>query len=789
MGSDTTLLPKVLTLGNEGDEKSKVEHEEKKRRKKECKNSSYRRLADWASCASQQQQAPPPDNAHSDRSHVASNITRLQLQKVDKPTRMERRPPQRFAVLIGIDCYFDKPLRGCVRDAQAIRQHLESRPMAFHIDLMVASKPADAEARYPPEDARQWPTRDNVVARLEAITMTAQSGDFVYIHYSGHGTSLGLVHGSTHPHKSTADLSLDLLAATGDSVCYLRGLDLARLLSKMVSKGLYVTLVLDCCFSGSVLRGGDDDDDDVDVARPQPAGERFLPYHVEVDAASPWLFPRSEASSTHAGAASRDGSLLPNWLIDPAGYAILAACGPHEVAKEISVDRHGPVGALTHFLIRTLLRLGAVDARLGDIYQSVCSRFADMTWSPGIRQTPMLYGNKNISFLGILQPSIDTAAMPLFRSPKTAELMLRAGRAHGLFDGDLLDLYPIAMAAGISADARGAAVRTKVASAGDLVSVLQGVDGSRVANAVGVGWSARLVSQPSLQAMPISVDPDLPGLRQVLFQASRLGLVLQPSAEHHPWPGSFSVGMNTTRTSYEVRADGEDDAQPVVSLPAYLPLVERSDPNDSGQGDIAKAHQLLGALLHLMRFRQIESIRNPRSSLSSLGGNIFTLRIRGIGEASWQNISSDGKNSRMDVRSGSTLEIELRNDSSGPLYFHIYNLGPLWQVCNIFDGDHEVVPPKDEARAFTGRETLELEMCVPAQLIAAGRTWCDDVIKIMVTDEPTSFAALSMDTLLGSLSSKSAAPCLRQLPIFDEGVARGTAGRWDAVNIRVRTHC
>ncbi|GAB1317147.1 hypothetical protein MFIFM68171_07357 [Madurella fahalii] len=693
---------------------------------------------------------------------------------------MEQRPPQRFAVLIGIDCYFDKPLRGCVRDVHAIRQHLESRPMAFHIDLMVASKPADAEARCPPEDERQWPTWDNVVARLEAITMGAQSGDFVYIHYSGHGTSLGLVPGSTHPHKSTADLSLDLLAAAGDSVCYLRGFDLACLVSNMVSKGLHVTLILDCCFSGSVLRGGDNDD----VAGPQPAGERFLPYDVEVDAASPRLF--HPEASTNAGTASRDGSLLPNWLIDPAGYAIITACGPHEVAKEISVDRYGPVGALSHFLIRTLLRLGAVDARLGDIYQSVCSRFADMTWSPGIRQTPMLYGNKNISFLGVLRPSIDTAAIPLFRSP-TAELMLRAGRAHGLFDGDLLNLYPIAMAAEVSADARGAAVRAKVASAGDLVSLLQRVDGSRVSNAVGVGWSARLVSQPSLQTMPISVASDLPGLRQVLLEGSLLGLVLKPGAEH-PWPGSFSVGMNTTWTDYEIRADVDDDTRPVVSLPAHLPLVERNDPNDSGQGDTAKAHQLLGALLHLTRFRHIESIRNPRSSLSSLG-HVFTVRIRGMGETSWQDIDSGSKSSRMDVRSGATLEIELRNDSSGPLYFHIYDLGPLWQVRNIFDGDHEVVLPKDETRAFTGREILELEMCVPDQLIAAGRTWCDDVIKILVTDEPTSFAALGMDTLLESLSSKSAVPCLRQLPIFDDGVARGTAGRWDAVNIRVRTHC
>ena len=34
---------------------------------------------------------------------------------------MEQRPLRRFAVLVGINCYFDKPFRGCVRDVHAIR--------------------------------------------------------------------------------------------------------------------------------------------------------------------------------------------------------------------------------------------------------------------------------------------------------------------------------------------------------------------------------------------------------------------------------------------------------------------------------------------------------------------------------------------------------------------------------------------------------------------------------------------------------------------------------------------
>ncbi|KAK3353717.1 caspase domain-containing protein [Lasiosphaeria hispida] len=715
---------------------------------------------------------------------------------------MERPPLRRFVLLIGINYYIDKPLRGCVSDVHTLRRHLESRPMAMSIEVMTASEPSDPAMRRPQEDAQQWPTRDNVVARLEALTAAAQAGDFVYVHYSGHGTSLGLVPGSRHPHKSTADLSLDLLGPDGASVCYLRGRDLAGLLDKMVSKGLRVTLTLDCCFSGSILRG----DNDNEAAELPLAGERFLPYDVKVDAASLPLHLEAALknktdvnddananASTDTRDEPRDASLLPNWLINPGGYAILAACGPHETAREIEVDGHGHAGALSHFLMRTLSRLGTVDARLIDIYQSVCSRFADRSWLPSVKQTPMLYGNKDLSFLGVLRPGLDATAIPVFRSP-AAQLMLRAGRAHGLIDGDRLDLYPLATtAAEPAADARRrrAAVRAHVADSGDLVSTLQGVGGRRIPDAVSIGWSARLVDRPSLQAVPISVAPDLPGLRQLLLAVAseaRSPIVLRLGAGPLS-PGSFSIGTNAACTGYEIR-DDSDAGRPVAGFSAPVPPADRGEQKE-GAAAAAAARLLLDALAHLTRFRQVEAIANPRASPSYLDG-AFTVRVQSMGDGAWQDVGS-----RIETTCGSVLEVELRNDGRVPLYFHIYNMGPLWQVRSIFDGDYETIPPRDETRAFSGRETLELDTCVPQQLLATGRTWCDDTIKIFITDEPTSFAVLAMDTLSDALSSKSALADLLQLAIFDgwgeagdgRALTRGSAGRWATVNIRVRTSC
>ena len=107
----------------------------------------------------------------------------------------------------------------------------------------------------------------------------------------------------------------------------------------MVDKGLKVTLILDCCFSGSVYRRDD-------------PGIRFLPYDPDID-----LKFRSDvvnsADNGTGGSVSRDVSMLPNWLINPNGYAILAVCGPQEVARERKFD--GQIcGMLSYFLLATL---------------------------------------------------------------------------------------------------------------------------------------------------------------------------------------------------------------------------------------------------------------------------------------------------------------------------------------------------------------------------------------------------------------------------------------------------
>jgi hypothetical protein len=154
-----------------------------------------------------------------------------------------------FAVLIGINFYSDKPLRGCVRDVDMIQQYLQSTHSITqtHITKLTASTPADTDALQPPEEPSSWPTFENVTACFSRITSMSLAGDHVYIHYSGHGTR-----------TSNGELALALLdEAEVGKVRYLSGLKLAEIINRMVEHGLKITLVLDCCFSGSLVRHED----------------------------------------------------------------------------------------------------------------------------------------------------------------------------------------------------------------------------------------------------------------------------------------------------------------------------------------------------------------------------------------------------------------------------------------------------------------------------------------------------------------------------------------------------
>ncbi|KAH8896961.1 hypothetical protein GQ53DRAFT_890551 [Thozetella sp. PMI_491] len=332
--------------------------------------------------------------------------------------------PNHHALLIGVNFYPDEePLKGSVNDTNEIKDYLTRTRAGIDVQLLTASS---ADAKCLTERPEDLATHDNVVAGLDSIISKALPGDLVYIHFSGHGILLNPK--TQFSNGSTGDLALALLHRTGEAVTvrYLRGSELASRLKAMVSEGLLVTVVLDCCFSGGVMRK---DDNSI----------RSLPWSSYIDAAYPSMVDKYFGSwDTAPEDRNRGASMDINWMVNPDSYCVLAACGPTETAKEmVSEGQHH--GVLSYYLLKELRKRGGVGGRLHHIYAHLRATF--LKQCP--QQRPMLYGNKNLCFFFENSSSgFDTAPIPVSQSRRSSStLQLEAGQAHGVRDGDKFSLW------------------------------------------------------------------------------------------------------------------------------------------------------------------------------------------------------------------------------------------------------------------------------------------------------------------------------------------------------------
>jgi hypothetical protein len=305
------------------------------------------------------------------------------------------RTPEKWAVLIGINCYLrpDAPsrratygnLEGCVSDVNCMEDYLTTvhQLPADHITKLT-STPSSADKYKPSEAAEQLPTYENIIAAFEDITQAAQSGDFVYLHYAGHGARAVTL----FPHLKTNGFDEGLVPYNiRDGGRYFRDFEFAALLSAMVKRELIVTVVLDSCHAGGAVRAPE-------LGTPRATGvpdmEQFKSDEQTKFSTDAWEQQQRDATSGR-----------PTWLLRGAGYEVLAAARAHEVARERCV---GPemcaegrrVGLLSHWLLHTLKNLDTSSASHEMLYRRIYDRFYDEDFD----QTPVMIGDGQRVFLG-----------------------------------------------------------------------------------------------------------------------------------------------------------------------------------------------------------------------------------------------------------------------------------------------------------------------------------------------------------------------------------------------------
>ena len=216
--------------------------------------------------------------------------------------------PTHWAVLIGVGLTISKPgspssgkdrsLKGVVQDIIAISEYLKEGLSTVDTTILTATKLHQDESVIPIEAPDRLPSPSNVTSSFKRILDLAKPGNHVYIHYSGHGTRRNF----------DGAVALELIHPSSYVTEYFYGTVLRNAISQMIRIGLSVTLVLDCCFSGSVLRTNQAANVEV----------RYIEHDPDIDASLEYTDPFAETLN----AEERGGVVNLARLLDPEGYTI-----------------------------------------------------------------------------------------------------------------------------------------------------------------------------------------------------------------------------------------------------------------------------------------------------------------------------------------------------------------------------------------------------------------------------------------------------------------------------------
>ncbi len=270
----------------------------------------------------------------------------------------------RKALLVGLNRYPDpeNTLKGCINDVRQVNDLLYSR-FGFA---------ADGSTRLL-TDARA--TTAAIVDRLHWLLDGARAGDVLVFHYSGHGSQVPDRHGDEIDDgldEIICPYDLDWNDPFTDDDLYA--------IVKDLPAGVNLTVVLDCCHSGTGLR---------DAASPASrARGRWLN-------APPALSRRRRADA----AVRRFGSRAAQH-----GAILIAGCRSNQVSADayIDGDYHG---ALTYFLCK------AIEASDGGLtYRDLIDRVRRALRENQFEQVPQLEGPAALLRGQVLDPLVELVA-------------------------------------------------------------------------------------------------------------------------------------------------------------------------------------------------------------------------------------------------------------------------------------------------------------------------------------------------------------------------------------------
>jgi hypothetical protein len=345
------------------------------------------------------------------------------------------------ALLIGVSAY-DEPairaLEGPRNDVALVWRHLTSRGVAPD-DIVVLAEAASDAAADPTPVPSAAPTRSAILAAFARLAETAQAGDDVLIHYSGHGSTQpeGPVAEGAEPEAGgRVQVLLPKDAGRYDVATQsirnaLIDKEIGAALDRIRATGARVFVTIDACHAGTVTRAG--------AGAPRSVPPAALGTPVTAAGAAPATAPARRATLRR----DPSGAMVGFFAVDAWNEALERPFPVSDGAGGATTRVHG---AFTWHLVKALEQGRARSYR--DLARLVA---LDMTRAAARLPAPMFEGDLDRALPGAEAP----AGPPRFPARVEGDAVaVAAGRLNGveagarlaLLDGPLADATPLGFA-------------------------------------------------------------------------------------------------------------------------------------------------------------------------------------------------------------------------------------------------------------------------------------------------------------------------------------------------------
>ncbi len=613
--------------------------------------------------------------------------------------------PNLYALLIGIDYYLPGQLPdgssygslgGCVRDVNRVEDYLKKTQKPKQIFKLTSSNTSATE----PED--QLPTYKNIVAKFHAITEIAQKDDQVYIHYSGHGGRAKTIYpelkGAGQPDEALVPMDI---VKTNER--YLRDVEIATLLKKMVNKGLVVTVVFDSCHSGGTTRGdtairGLEGEPDT-TSRPTDSlvasREELIENWLEITGGT--------ARKANAG----------DWLPESRDYVLLAACRPSEYAYESVFNGKESNGALTYWMLDTLNNPSP------DLtYKSLYDRIYAKVQSQFQTQTPMLFGEGERQVFGRSYANVHYTVNVLKVDNARNRVQLDAGSAQGLGEGAKFAIYapgttdfseknkPLAIAQ-ITAEITPADAWAAIEPDSVRGDIEQGSPAIMLSAAIALVRRVRLFENTN-QAELLKIQTDALAAVKTAIKRSGKGWVELASVGEH-----YQVAINTSG-EYEI-CDRNGTPFPNLRPPLLV-------------SDADAAENLVKRLVHLTKYQAAQELDNLSVLTNKLVVQLTDKDKKPLADTTKQTLQS-----------GENTFLYIKNESKQDLNVVVMDLQSDWAISQL-----DIL---EDGASFAPFAPGQEELIPLSFKLPEGYQEGKDILKIFATVKPAKFRWLELPSL------------------------------------------